>query len=87
LKRLFVALINGYQRYISAYTPPSCRFYPTCSAYTKEAVEVHGAMKGVWLGSLRILRCHPFHPGGFDPVPPLLGAHTHGHEHGEGEGC
>jgi putative membrane protein insertion efficiency factor len=72
LKRLFVALINGYQRYISAYTPASCRFYPTCSAYTKEAIEVHGPLKGVWLGSWRILRCHPFHPGGFDPVPPLL---------------
>ena len=72
MKWLFLALINGYQRYISVYTPPSCRFYPTCSAYTKEAIEVHGAMRGVWLGSLRILRCHPFHPGGVDPVPPLL---------------
>lgn len=72
MKRLFVGLIAFYQRYISAYTPPSCRFHPTCSAYTKEAIEVHGAMKGVWLGTWRILRCHPFHPGGLDPVPPLL---------------
>ena len=83
MKRLFVAMINGYQKYISAYTPPSCRFFPTCSAYTKEAIEVHGAMTGVWLGLLRILRCHPFHPGGFDPVPPLLGDTSSG----DGEGC
>ena len=71
MKRMLITIIGWYQRYISVYTPPSCRFHPTCSAYTKEAIEVHG-MKGAWMGTLRILRCHPFHPGGYDPVPPLL---------------
>ena len=77
MKRLFVTLITWYQRYISAYTPPSCRFHPTCSAYTKEAIEVHGSLRGVWLGTKRIARCHPFNAGGYDPVPPLLTGHTH----------
>ena len=72
MKRVLISLISLYQRYISAYTPPSWRFHPTCSAYTKEAIEVHGGLKGSWMGTLRILRCHPFHPGGYDPVQPLL---------------
>lgn len=75
MKRIFISLITWYQRYISAYTPPSCRFQPTCSAYTKEAIEVYGALSGVWLGVKRIGRCHPFNPGGFDPVP--LPDHAH----------
>lgn len=50
-------------------TPPTCRFYPTCSEYTKEAIEVYGAFKGGYMGVKRILKCHPFHEGGFDPVP------------------
>lgn len=69
MKRLLLALIGFYQRWISAFTPPVCRFQPTCSAYTRQAIEVHGALKGSWLGAARIARCHPFHPGGFDPVP------------------
>lgn len=69
MKRLLISGITAYQRYISRYTPPSCRFHPSCSAYTKEALELHGVWMGVWLGATRILRCHPFHPGGFDPVP------------------
>lgn len=69
MKRLLISSITAYQRYISRYTPPSCRFHPTCSAYAKEALELHGVWMGVWLGASRILRCHPFHPGGFDPVP------------------
>lgn len=60
-----------YQRYLSPLKgAPSCRFYPTCSAYAIEAIEVHGVLKGSWMGMLRVLRCHPFHPGGHDPVPP-----------------
>lgn len=59
-----------YRKFISPLTPPSCRFYPTCSAYTLEAIEVHGALKGSLLGAKRIMKCHPFHPGGVDLVPP-----------------
>lgn len=69
MKPLLMGVIRGYQRYISPLTPPSCRFHPTCSHYTYEAIEKYGAVKGVWLGMKRIARCHPFHPGGFDPVP------------------
>lgn len=69
MKALLMGMIRGYQRYISPLTPPSCRFHPTCSQYTFEAIEKYGAVKGSWLGMKRIARCHPFHPGGFDPVP------------------
>jgi hypothetical protein len=62
-------LIRGYQRVISPVLPPSCRFHPSCSQYTLEAVERHGIFKGSWLGLRRLSRCHPFNPGGFDPVP------------------
>ncbi|EJY95719.1 membrane protein insertion efficiency factor YidD [Staphylococcus arlettae] len=69
MKKLFLGVIYLYQNFISPLTPPTCRFYPTCSAYTKEAIEVYGAFKGGWLGIKRILKCHPLHKGGFDPVP------------------
>ncbi|MDN0187798.1 membrane protein insertion efficiency factor YidD [Staphylococcus arlettae] len=69
MKKLFLGVIYLYQNFISPLTPPTCRFYPTCSAYTKEAIEVYGAFKGSWLGIKRILKCHPLHKGGFDPVP------------------
>lgn len=69
MKKLFLGAIYLYQNFISPLTPPTCRFYPTCSAYTKEAIEVYGAFKGSWLGIKRILKCHPLHKGGFDPVP------------------
>jgi len=63
-------LIRAYQLGISPLLGPRCRFYPVCSDYALEAIEVYGALKGSWLALKRILRCHPWHPGGFDPVPP-----------------
>ena len=69
MKYLAMGLIKFYQNYISRFTPPSCRFYPTCSQYTFEAIEKYGFFKGGWLGVKRISRCHPFNPGGYDPVP------------------
>jgi len=69
MKRLVLLLIRGYQVFLSPVLPKSCRFYPSCSQYTFEAVERFGVMKGLWLGAKRILKCHPLHPGGYDPVP------------------
>jgi len=64
-----VGLVRVYQRLVSPLLPPSCRFYPSCSAYAVTALERHGAAKGSWLAARRLARCHPFHPGGLDPVP------------------
>lgn len=69
LKKLLLGIIRFYQIVISPLKPPTCRFYPTCSHYGLEAVQRFGAIKGGWLAIKRILKCHPFHPGGFDPVP------------------
>ena len=69
MRRLLMALIRGYQLAISPWLGRNCRFHPTCSQYTLEAIERHGALKGLWLGLRRVLRCHPLHPGGHDPVP------------------
>lgn len=71
LARVAMGMVRGYQKYFSAFTPPVCRFQPTCSQYTFLAIQRHGFFKGVWLGFWRIMRCHPFHPGGYDPVPDL----------------
>ena len=68
-KRALVALIRFYRRQISPAMPPSCRFIPTCSEYALEAVEKYGALKGGYLAMRRILKCHPLHKGGYDPVP------------------
>jgi len=70
--RAVIILLRAYQIFISPLLGNSCRFYPSCSQYTLEAVERHGVVKGLLLGAWRILRCHPFHPGGYDPVPPAL---------------
>lgn len=68
--RGLVAAVTFYQRWISPLLPPSCRFTPSCSAYAAEALMVHGALRGTWLALLRLLKCGPWHPGGWDPVPP-----------------
>ena len=67
LRKFLLSLIWCYQK-ISALTPPRCRFYPTCSEYTRQAIEKYGALKGSWLGIKRIVRCHPFNEGGYDPL-------------------
>ena len=67
---MLAAALRGYKRFISPLLPPACRFQPTCSEFAAEAVDVHGVFRGSWLAASRILRCHPWSPGGFDPVPP-----------------
>jgi len=67
-RKLLIFPIRIYQRVISPFLPQRCRFYPTCSQYAVEAIEKHG-LRGLWLAIKRILKCHPLHPGGYDPVP------------------
>ncbi|MCE5258126.1 MAG: membrane protein insertion efficiency factor YidD [Chloroflexi bacterium] len=69
IKRILLALIHFYQRAISPVMPPSCRFTPTCSEYMYQAVSKYGALSGFWMGIKRLVRCNPFCPGGYDPVP------------------
>lgn len=64
-----ILVIRAYQLFLSPLLPASCRYYPSCSAYAIEAIEKHGVVRGVALAARRISRCHPFHPGGYDPVP------------------
>lgn len=68
-RRGLAGVIRLYQLTVSRVLPPSCRFVPSCSQYAREAVLRHGALRGSWLALRRIAKCHPFHPGGFDPVP------------------
>lgn len=72
MKHIALLLIRFYQRCISPLFPAKCRFYPTCSAYAFTAIERFGFFRGGWLALKRILKCHPFHPGGVDPVPEKL---------------
>ena len=67
--RLIVLVIRGYQLLLSPFLPHACRFYPTCSEYACQALTRYGICDGVWLAVKRLARCHPFHPGGFDPLP------------------
>jgi putative membrane protein insertion efficiency factor len=69
MKYLFIGIIRFYQAAISPYLPRTCRYYPTCSQYGIQAFKKHGVMKGLWLTAKRISRCHPWHEGGYDPVP------------------
>ncbi len=68
-RRAVVAGIRSYQRWVGAALPPACRFFPSCSSFALEALDRHGLARGAWLTIRRLLRCHPYHPGGFDPVP------------------
>ncbi len=77
---LLVLIVRGYQLVISPMLGPRCRFHPTCSQYAIEALRTHGALKGSWLTLRRLGRCHPLHPGGYDPVPP-------GRSNERGGGC
>ena len=67
--RLLIGMLRTYKRYVSPALPPACRFHPTCSEYMAEAVAIHGVPRGLWLGVRRLARCHPWNPGGVDPVP------------------
>lgn len=78
--RAMVLIIRGYQYAISPLFGPHCRFHPSCSHYAIQALRIHGAWRGSWLALCRIGRCHPFSPGGFDPVPPR-------HVHDGQDGC
>lgn len=69
MRALLILLLRGYRRFISPLLGSNCRFYPSCSHYAQEAVEAHGALRGSYLAARRVLRCHPFHEGGYDPVP------------------
>ncbi len=68
MRKIIIFLIKFYQKAISPFLGRRCRFHPTCSEYTKQAVEKYGALKGLYLGLVRILKCHPFHKGGYDPL-------------------
>lgn len=69
IRAFLILLVRAYRRLIAPGLPAACRFYPSCSAYAEGAISRHGALHGTWLTARRLVRCHPFHPGGIDPVP------------------
>jgi uncharacterized protein len=85
MRKILILIIRAYQYLLSPLLGPSCRFYPSCSCYAQEALERHGVIKGGWLALRRLLRCHPWHPGGVDPVPeqddPSNPNNTHPQKH------
>jgi putative membrane protein insertion efficiency factor len=84
MRKILILIIRAYQYLLSPLMGPSCRFYPSCSCYAQEALERHGVIKGSWLALRRLLRCHPWHPGGVDPVPDhndLNNTHSQKHNH------
>jgi putative membrane protein insertion efficiency factor len=68
MRSVLIVVIMGYQKFVSPLLAPSCRFFPSCSSYAIEALRKYGVVKGLWLTALRLCKCHPFHPGGMDPV-------------------
>jgi len=82
MKTILISLIKLYQKTLSLLIGNGCRFYPTCSSYSLEAIEKHGSLKGLWLTIKRVSKCHPLHPGGIDQVPkPHKSCDQHGHHH------
>ncbi|MEA2087570.1 MAG: membrane protein insertion efficiency factor YidD [Candidatus Caldatribacteriota bacterium] len=77
MKKIIILLIRFYQKYISPLKPATCRFYPTCSEYATQALKKYGLLMGLWLSLRRILRCHPFNSGGYDPLPDSSAACVH----------
>ena len=82
-KRIAISVIQGYRYFLSPYFGQHCRFHPTCSAYAIEAIQVHGAVRGIILAARRLCRCHPLNQGGFDPVPPPSTASAQAEQNGE----
>jgi putative membrane protein insertion efficiency factor len=78
MRRFLIALIRGYQYLISPLLGNHCRFYPSCSQYTVQAIEIHGPIRGTWMGLRRLSRCHPWHAGGYDPVPEKANEKSNG---------
>ena len=76
MRALLIGFINLYRWFVSPLLGPNCRFHPTCSCYAQEAIRLHGALRGSWLAVRRIGRCHPWNPGGYDPVPDARGTST-----------
>ena len=81
MKKILIHLIKGYAFLVSPLLGKNCRFYPTCSSYMMQAIEVHGALKGVWLGLRRLLKCHPYHKGNMDDPVPIKEAKACSSEH------